>query len=199
MKAATSNSRGDTRPLIFQSTPPVKAATRPSAPLHLRCRISIHAAREGGDRKLMKLSKMLDISIHAAREGGDGFGSCPCLRAERFQSTPPVKAATIRNVKIVDLWAFQSTPPVKAATEAKIKAGRTQLISIHAAREGGDNGKFASSPVNSVFQSTPPVKAATRATYATFDDCTAFQSTPPVKAATAETNRRNQHFRKQQV
>ena len=101
------------------------------------------------------------ISIHAAREGGDW----------------------IRNVKIVDLWAFQSTPPVKAATvsEKKDTSGlpisihaareggdsaarpqsRAQAISIHAAREGGDvaKGKVIACPVE--FQSTPPVKAAT--------------------------------------
>ena len=50
------------------------------------------------------------------------------------------------------------------------------MISIHAAREGGD-------------------KTQSRL----FGAKTVFQSTPPVKAATAETNRRNQHFRKQQV
>ena len=49
-------------------------------------------------------------------------------------------------------------------------------ISIHAAREGGDDG-------SGIFR----------------NDIIQFQSTPPVKAATAETNRRNQHFRKQQV
>ena len=49
-------------------------------------------------------------------------------------------------------------------------------ISIHAAREGGD-------------QRVPSAQRS----------AALFQSTPPVKAATAETNRRNQHFRKQQV
>ena len=56
------------------------------------------------------------ISIHAAREGGDGFGFCPCRRAERFQSTPPVKAATNFGLQFVKYRKFQSTPPVKAAT-----------------------------------------------------------------------------------
>ncbi len=35
----------------FQSTPPVKAATLMLIPLALADSISIHAAREGGDRK----------------------------------------------------------------------------------------------------------------------------------------------------
>ena len=34
--------------------------------------ISIHAAREGGDRiRLIELNRHFSISIHAAREGGD--------------------------------------------------------------------------------------------------------------------------------
>ena len=33
--------------------------------------ISIHAAREGGDRVKVLAERFADISIHAAREGGD--------------------------------------------------------------------------------------------------------------------------------
>ena len=101
----------------FQSTPPVKAATKLS---YLAIRgegISIHAAREGGDKGVKMLQKILQISIHAAREGGDAlkdFSSiswrisihaareggdvvyCVCCRyCAIFQSTPPVKAATL--------------------------------------------------------------------------------------------------------
>ena len=94
------------------------------------------------------------ISIHAAREGGDLkllFRRCM--------------------IKI-----FQSTPPVKAATSYHRLLYLQKRISIHAAREGGDGNESI-------------VRMGEWE----------FQSTPPVKAATAETNRRNQHFRKQQV
>ena len=78
--------------------------------------ISIHAAREGGDAIHQNSFQFMRISIHAAREGGD-----PCLAhletsLGRFQSTPPVKAATA--ISSMDSVAFG--------------------ISIHAAREGGD-------------------------------------------------------------
>ena len=56
---------------IFQSTPPVKAATRD---VGIYCRIegiSIHAAREGGDKIKQVAVFAVLISIHAAREGGD--------------------------------------------------------------------------------------------------------------------------------
>ena len=36
-------------------------------------------------------------------------------------------------------------------------------ISIHAAREGGDDAGFMRTQLEPLFQSTPPVKAATRA------------------------------------
>ena len=59
-------------------------------------KISIHAAREGGDLRTVFRLEHGNISIHAAREGGDAaFGQhVVCNRV--FQSTPPVKAATIR-------------------------------------------------------------------------------------------------------
>ena len=36
--------------------------------------ISIHAAREGGDKAENAIKMHLNISIHAAREGGDAVG-----------------------------------------------------------------------------------------------------------------------------
>ena len=58
-------------------------------------KISIHAAREGGD--CHRCSTQTDegkISIHAAREGGDLGGKHGSPQRRKFQSTPPVKAAT---------------------------------------------------------------------------------------------------------
>ena len=71
MKAATRGERIKTMINEFQSTPPVKAATPPPKPLPSAARISIHAAREGGDKDTAERQKAIAISIHAAREGGD--------------------------------------------------------------------------------------------------------------------------------
>ena len=57
-----------------------------------------------------------------------------------FQSTPPVKAATLLPLREIALSEFQSTPPVKAATDIDEATGGRIVISIHAAREGGDCG-----------------------------------------------------------
>ena len=100
----------------FQSTPPVKAATL-FEPLVLRIyKISIHAAREGGDNVNSPFTIIARISIHAAREGGDVYDRRIVCGFIRFQSTPPVKAATT--------WRTATASPF--------------AISIHAAREGGD-------------------------------------------------------------
>ena len=55
-----------------------------------------------------------------------------------FQSTPPVKAATRIWVAGSPSRRFQSTPPVKAATCGQTFRHDGGIISIHAAREGGD-------------------------------------------------------------
>ena len=56
---------------VFQSTPPVKAATKFRHVIPPLYTISIHAAREGGDPNDHRKSQIRRISIHAAREGGD--------------------------------------------------------------------------------------------------------------------------------
>ena len=78
--------------------------------------ISIHAAREGGDPTADLPEPNLAISIHAAREGGDAAFRATQSRRKLFQSTPPVKAATVSVAVSVPVFRFQSTPPVKAAT-----------------------------------------------------------------------------------
>ena len=59
-----------------------------------RIKISIHAAREGGDLLRGYNKGIKRISIHAAREGGDMPSAEKAFFRNRFQSTPPVKAAT---------------------------------------------------------------------------------------------------------
>ena len=78
------------------------------------------------------------ISIHAAREGGDVTAWRGLGETCAFQSTPPVKAATRLTAYNFSALIFQSTPPVKAATEWTADDTGVTKISIHAAREGGD-------------------------------------------------------------
>ena len=77
MKAATQAEFPIVTFKVFQSTPPVKAATY---------------------RKLNR-AQTIDISIHAAREGGDVLRMSARPKFHLFQSTPPVKAATRLNLR----------------------------------------------------------------------------------------------------
>ena len=72
MKAATQAEGCANRESLFQSTPPVKAATYDYRMRNGLSLISIHAAREGGDAQHEVFAELVAISIHAAREGGDG-------------------------------------------------------------------------------------------------------------------------------
>ena len=71
MKAATDKGITFWVDNAFQSTPPVKAATITQRFRKEAERISIHAAREGGDIEEIFVNIANAISIHAAREGGD--------------------------------------------------------------------------------------------------------------------------------
>ena len=138
VKAATGNARMTKDEILFQSTPPVKAATYYSWRFVPDAGISIHAAREGGDGYIEFIRRKGEISIHAAREGGDNPALLFVFRSIKFQSTPPVKAATVLGGHTNSPEVFQSTPPVKAATQRHRRRDSPQAISIHAAREGGD-------------------------------------------------------------
>ena len=56
--------------------------------------ISIHAPREGGDRKSIVGRNLTIISIHAPREGGGVIEWPLCLPGLAVQSTPPARGAT---------------------------------------------------------------------------------------------------------
>ena len=94
----------------------MKAATVNVSVCKVFAKISIHAAREGGDTVTSCSSPSYDISIHAAREGGDkaagyavtGFNRIS-IHAAREGGDPSLR------------------PPFLCCS-----------ISIHAAREGGD-------------------------------------------------------------
>ena len=78
------------------------------------------------------------ISIHAAREGGDGGCMVRNKNTRGFQSTPPVKAATL----LFGLCMHERFISIHAAREGgdalSVPSVGWNKISIHAAREGGD-------------------------------------------------------------
>ena len=89
MKAATPKGSEAVLMPKFQSTPPVKAATIVYLNISSPVEISIHAAREGGDKQQDNPPTVLSISIHAAREGGDRNASRMNAAAPDFNPRRP--------------------------------------------------------------------------------------------------------------
>ena len=102
-----------------------------------------------------------DISIHAPRAGSDAY----CRKALRlvggFQSTLPVRGATIRSRHITPRSRFQSTLPVRGATGNTGLPG-TNAKNFNPRSPCGERPGLGSSFVRRFgFQSTLPVRGAT--------------------------------------
>ena len=135
----------------FQSTPPVRGATR-CGPVHSICCayfnprppcggrlkavfMALHKTVHfnprppcGGRRATHKQqAALVAISIHAPRAGGDCFCRSITLGTARFQSTPPVRGATPRKPIIHFFILFQSTPPVRGATNEARRGPRPAM------------------------------------------------------------------------
>ncbi len=103
----------------FQSTRPIRGATRPVRPGGIVYEISIHAPHTGRDDKLF-------YAVHAV-----GL----------FQSTRPIRGATdIHFIPVQRRNGFQSTRPIRGATHrvARREPGSVR-ISIHAPHTGRDS------------------------------------------------------------
>ena len=84
---------------IFQSTLPVRGATNSYWCTNSYLHISIHAPRAGSDRKSgMDSSEAMKISIHAPRAGSDEVKRSVRAGDIKFQSTLPVRGATIETM-----------------------------------------------------------------------------------------------------
>ena len=126
------------RSLAFQSTRPVRGATvLICIDVHLVL-VSIHAPHAGRDNCCNCCCATGGVSIHAPRVGRDLWTArprrwtssfnprAPCgarrlfnktyLGKEQFQSTRPVRGATMRCCTESDTATFQSTRPVRGAT-----------------------------------------------------------------------------------
>ena len=95
VRGATKSTLYFPKALLFLSTLPVRGATqRRKAAGHLH-RISIHAPREGSDRRALdEHIRADDISIHAPREGSDIIKDPALVADVEFLSTLPVRGAT---------------------------------------------------------------------------------------------------------
>ena len=146
--------------------------------------VSIHAPRAGRDAGLTcGITGACPVSIHAPRAGRDTAfdilinelgrfnprAPCGARRAladphavcVEFQSTRPVRGATIALGRLCHLEKFQSTRPVRGATPFLLLQEYINTVSIHAPRAGRDLARYAAIANNLTFQSTRPVRGAT--------------------------------------
>ena len=100
----------------FQSTRPVRGATRPLC----------------GD------CKQPHVSIHAPRAGRDLRADNPLLSLHSFNPRAPCGARLGVGGIYMFKRTFQSTRPVRGATEDASAKGNKRIVSIHAPRAGRD-------------------------------------------------------------
>ncbi len=102
--------------VLFQSTRPVRGATRQPAQFEERAKVSIHAPRAGRDRKSRTNSCRCDGFNPRAPCGARRMIQAITEDCAKFQSTRPVRGATILPFRSLCPFAFQSTRPVRGAT-----------------------------------------------------------------------------------
>ena len=148
----------------FQSTRPVRAATRLPQPPPIKTNRfqSTRPVRAATLKRSMEQHTTKRFqSTRPVRAATPALPPVP--PATQFQSTRPVRAATGIPRSPHPRPKFQSTRPVRAATVAPHQGRRIALISIHAARAGRDTKSRPDVLPRPGFQSTRPVRAATRA------------------------------------
>ena len=107
--------------------------------------ISIHAPREGSDRRRDIVDPAGEvISIHAPREGSDELWRQSQDLFEGFLSTLPARGATQQVVQDQRLGGISIHAPREGSDREELRIIRdTCGISIHAPREGSDSSDIA--------------------------------------------------------
>ena len=126
-----------------------------------RMYISIHAPLAGCDEKEFEMRTEAKISIHAPLAGCDSTVTTWRFMCFQFQSTHPLRGATLDNLRY-EVFAEISIHAPLAGCD--LYAGIIALwlyISIHAPLAGCDARRAARSVTRTAFQSTHPLRGAT--------------------------------------
>ena len=147
--------------------------------------ISIHAPREGGDRRICSHRKLRSAHFNPRPpRGGRQIDRPHIWDSALFQSTPPARGATYQRCNFVQRFEFQSTPPARGATCGALFWRMVKSdISIHAPREGGDINDLNFDSDIYDFNPRPP-RGGRPMSGASTTGIARFQSTPPARGAT---------------
>ena len=108
----------------------------------MRPQISIHATHTGGDAAEEKARRVrIKISIHATHTGGDGHWEMATTMSRNFNPRHPYGWRQNVLTSKTQAALFQSTPPIRVATIARRLAAVIGIISIHATHTGGDRAQ----------------------------------------------------------
>ena len=163
---------------VFQSTHPLRGATKIPGSANLCNLISIHAPLAGCDFVAVGGRPKRKISIHAPLAGCDltcgniyrplvhfnprtPCGVRPVHRSQqrccrRFQSTHPLRGATFSSPLSMYCATFQSTHPLRGATRCHALPRARLRISIHAPLAGCDTRMPSRSVSNVDFNPRTP-------------------------------------------
>ncbi len=123
----------------FQSTLPLRGATKGGEYLDGKTKISIHAPLTGSDTVVVADSWMQPISIHAPLTGSDISYHYRDCQPSHFNPRSPYGERHIILAAKHDAEVFQSTLPLRGATPPVKCRKVSNFISIHAPLTGSDN------------------------------------------------------------
>ena len=123
---------------IFQSTLPMRGATKQFLQVCICIYISIHTPHAGSDASALLFSDT-SISFQSTLPMRGATAICNALYFfNSFQSTLPMRGATDVLKCITSLDGFQSTLPMRGATISCRRSFRPHRISIHTPHAGSD-------------------------------------------------------------
>ena len=124
----------------FNPRPPCGERLRDADNNIIRKTISIHAPHAGSDVQMGGDRVQVQISIHAPHAGSDGSKTCSTRSSTNFNPRPPCGERPSATVISLSSMLFQSTPPMRGATVRPDRLNRCGQISIHAPHAGSDKG-----------------------------------------------------------
>ena len=145
----------------FQSTLPVRGATRTRACRSVCRSISIHAPRVGSDPDVvLGLAYTPEISIHAPRAGSDRHALLQGRATTYFNPRSPCGERLTLGLILLRRLRISIHAPRAGSDDTTKPTAHAVHISIHAPRAGSDPDVSRFSPCFR-FQSTLPVRGAT--------------------------------------
>ena len=186
----------------------MRGATRIQRRQPLDRDISIHAPLAGCDADWAAVALSDAISIHAPLAGCDHCDDVLPDGEPKFQSTHPLRGATVVQISptyvrtAISIHAplagcdarcaradrptdrFQSTHPLRGATHLSALIRSAYWISIHAPLAGCDTWRLWPDGCAAPFQSTHPLRGATVGDVLSLRPDQIFQSTHPLRGAT---------------